>query len=48
MERIAKAQNIEADDVGEMQRDNENSEAKMFQVKSMSSEGYHEFYLDDK
>ena len=48
MERIAKAQNIEADNVRAMQRDNENSEAKMFQIKSMSSEGYHELYLGDK
>ena len=48
MERIAKAQNIEADNVRQIQRDNENSEAKMCQVKSMSSEGYHELYLGDK
>ena len=32
MERIAKAQNIEADDVGEIQRGNKNSEAKMFHL----------------
>ena len=48
MERIAKAQNIEADNVRAIQRDNENSEAKMFQIISMSSEGYHELYLGDK
>ena len=35
MERIAKAQNIEANNVRAIPRDNENSEAKMFQVKSM-------------
>ena len=38
MELIAKVQNIEADNVREIQRDNENSEEKIFQVKSMSSE----------
>ena len=48
MERIARAQNIEADNVRQIQRDNENSEPKMFQGKSMSSEGYHELYLGDK
>ena len=48
MERIAKAQNIEADNVRAIQRDNENSEAKMFQSKSMPSEGYLELYLGDK
>ena len=44
MELIAKVQNIEAHNVRAIQRDNENSEAKMFQIKSMSSEGYHELY----
>ena len=38
MELIAKVQNIEADNVRVIQRDNENSEEKIFQVKSMSSE----------
>ena len=42
MELIAKVQNIEADNVRVIQRDNENSEEKIFQVKSMSSEWYHE------
>ena len=45
MELIAKVQNIEADNVRAIQRDNENSEEKIFQVKSMSSEWYHELYL---
>ena len=48
MELIAKVHNIEADNVRAIQRDNENSEEKMFQVKSMSSELYHEQYLGDK
>ena len=48
MERIAKAQHIELDNVRAIQHDNENSKAKMFQVNSMSSEGYHELYLGDK
>ena len=38
MELIAKVQNIEADNVRVIQHDNENSEEKIFQVKSMSSE----------
>ena len=38
MELIAKVQNIEADNVRVIQRDNENREEKIFQVKSMSSE----------
>ena len=38
MELIAKVHNIEADNVRAIQRDNENSEEKIFQVKSMSSE----------
>ena len=38
MELIAKVQNIEADNVRVIQRDNENSEEKIFQLKSMSSE----------
>ena len=38
MELIAKVQNIEADNVRVILRDNENSEEKIFQVKSMSSE----------
>ena len=48
MELIAKVQNIEADNVRVIQCDNENSEEKIFQVKSMSSEWYHELYLGDK
>ena len=48
MERIVKAQNIEDDKVRQRQRDNENSQPKMFQVKSMSKEGYHELYVGDK
>ena len=48
MERIAKAWHIELDNVRAIQRDNKNSEAKMFHVNSMSSEGYHEVYLGDK
>ena len=48
MELIAKVQNIEADNVRAIQRDNDNSEEKIFQVKSMSSEWYHELYLGDK
>ena len=48
MERIAKARHIELDNVRAIQRDNKNSEAKMFHVNSMSSEGYHEVYLGDK
>ena len=48
MERIAKAQHIELDNVRAIQHDSENSNTKMFQVNSMSSEGYHELYLGDK